>query len=280
MKFNFFSLESTLLKKETIMRTWNRVLLVCLAATASALAIAAAVPGAGLNATAHDFASASSGVLSTQIPPNTANSVGLCTYCHTPHSALSQALLWNHKLSAATFTWDEAKTAGGTPYASMAPGYKGPTVKCLSCHDGTVAIGDINLYQEQSPVIRNTMQITGMHQIASGGKLNGSHPVGMPYPFGGVASTYNTVTTGLDVVLTEFQAEPRTVGGANAKVKLYQTNTSGTPVGGATNGLTGIECSSCHDPHNKQTTDELFLRGKVAGSTKEDGYICLQCHIK
>lgn len=41
---------------------------------------------------------------------------------------------------------------------------------------------------------------------------------------------------------------------------------------------TGIECSSCHDPHNKASVDEFFLRGELKGSTS--AYICLKGHIK
>jgi hypothetical protein len=252
-----------------------------------------AAPGAagGILGTHHDFASGTAGTdfLTTQGNTaagvgNLANQVGLCSYCHTPHSAQSTLLLWNHSLSANTFSWDILKTSGGTFYASMAPTYKGPTVKCLSCHDGSVAIGDVSWYKE-GPGVFNTFKV-GSNPLTPGadlistatGGMKGNHPVGMAYPFGQSTSTYNGTTTGGQVVLTEFQADPTTAT-AVAKIKLY-TDTGGAITAGPTAGATGLECSTCHDPHNKATTDDLFLRAKIAGSTQADGYICTQCHIK
>lgn len=265
----------------------NRIInkLVVAAAMALPMLVMAATPGAGLLNTRHDFASKAV-YMATQTDGagglNPAvNSVGLCSYCHTPHSALSTSLLWNHNLSAATFTWDEATTTGGTPYASITPAYKGPSVKCLSCHDGSVAVGDVALYME-GPNVWNTFKITGGAQIGAkggvAGAMGGNHPIAMPYPLGNAASTYNTKTTGAAVVLTEFVAAPEKTNGTN--VKLYNDSGSGSITAGGAAGKSGIECSSCHDVHNKASVEDLFLRGKIAGSAAADGYLCLQCHIK
>ncbi len=269
------------------MNTKTRALVVGLA-LAFPVAALAGLPATGILGTHHDFAQRSQ-FMATQTPTGdgvtvdgTTNSVGLCSYCHTPHGASSTSLLWNHSLSTNTFTWDDAKTSGGTNYASITPSYKGPTVKCLSCHDGSVAIGDVGWYKE-GPGVFNTFKVTGTDLITkvASNKLSGNHPVGMAYPFGQAKNTYNSTTTGANVVLTEFQADPQTpfAPGVAASIKLY-TDTGGLITNGATAGTSGLECSTCHDPHNKATTDDLLLRGKLAGSTKADGYICLQCHIK
>ena len=239
-------------------------------------AFAVVVPGAGLAGTDHDF---------TGLASNT-TTIGLCSYCHTPHSAISTSLLWNHKLSANTFAWDDAKTTGGTNYASLAPTYKGPTVKCLSCHDGSVAIGDVAVYKG-APGVYNPDKVGGdpvptpamtAKMIGAGGNMKGNHPVGMPYPFGQATSTYNGITVGANVTLQEFDAAP-TSSGAIAAIRLF--NDTGTLItAGAVAGKSGMECSTCHDPHNKAATDDFFLRGKIAGADKAGGYICLQCHVK
>jgi hypothetical protein len=271
------------------------------------MALAMAMPGlvlategaaGGLLATAHDF-STTAGYLPTQQRPGSgtagavtaypsANVVGLCAYCHTPHSAYSTSLLWNHKASTnASFGWTDTTTAGGTTFATLnSATYKGPTVKCLSCHDGTVAIGDVALFNQRGTAAAsngpwNTYKITDpIFLMGVGGSLNGNHPVGMPYPYGQVKNTYNGIQTGPDVLLDQYVADPESL--ANTKIKLY--NNAGPDInGGASAGISGIECSSCHDPHNKQTVDTLFLRGKIAGSTQAGvgpGYICVSCHIK
>jgi hypothetical protein len=256
--------------------------------TGAALALptlaCAQVIGGGILGTLHDFASQTgdgSFYKTTQAGSTAANTVGLCTFCHTPHSAQTTKLLWNHRLSASNFTWDVATTSSGTAFPTLASTYSGPTVKCLSCHDGTIAIGDVSMYKGAAGVY-NTYKITDpIFQIAKGaiaGNMKGNHPVGMPYPFGAAVNTYNGVTTNANVVLTEFQANPVNANGQ--KVKLYNDTGVGVIVSGAVAGKSGIECSSCHDPHNKLATDDLFLRGKVAGSTAAGGYLCLQCHIK
>ena len=283
------------------MKLFKQALLVSVVMTLPVMAMATnLVPlagGTGLLGTAHDFASftgdsanysitAASGVGNTG-----ANRVGLCTYCHTPHSAQSTLLLWNHKMtSTASFKWDEATTTGGTPYATLTPAYKGPSIKCLSCHDGSVAIGDVSIYQDVPNATLNSFKVGGLaggsalveRIIGGGGAMKGNHPVGMAYPLNNVAGTYNSTTTGPNVTLTEFQGNPVATSTTSlTHIKLYNDTTGGgNIVGGAVAGTSGIECSTCHDPHNKASTDDLFLRAGLAGSAATDGYICLQCHIK
>ena len=254
-----------------------------LAAFALAPAVCFALPGdpgTGLTLTPHDFVAG---------PANTngTTAVGLCTFCHTPHKAQSTKLLWNHTLSANTFSWSDATTTtGGTTLPNIAPAYQGASVRCLSCHDGTVAIGDVSWFN-QGPTVANATkmgaapgQVNNEFTISGGGlggaDMKGNHPVGVPFPFGNVAGTYNAITTGAQVDVNEWQADPTLNG-----IRLF-TNTGTSFTAGATAGKTGIECSSCHDPHNGvnkvPTTSDFFLRGDYTGNTA--AYICLKCHKK
>lgn len=267
----------------------SRVLIFALAIMAllPASSFAANTPGAGLTNTPHDFVNAPAG--GANGIPNTAGGVGLCTFCHTPHKAITTQLLWNHTLSSNTFSWDVAKTTAGTTFPSFAGGtYKGPTAKCLSCHDGSVAVGDIAWYKESAANI-STFKMgdiagngddTSHFVVGAGGSMKGNHPVAMPYPYNNAANSYNGSTTGAAAVLTEWQAAPVS-SGSPAFIRLFNdASGTGDISAGAVSGKTGIECSSCHDPHNKATVDDWFLRGKITGATQADGYICLQCHIK
>lgn len=242
-------------------------------AVATILAFAPAVawgaPGGGLAGTAHDFSSKGGGV-------------GVCTFCHTPHRAITTQLLWNHTLSSATFSWDVAKTTAGTNFPSFkGDTYTGPSAKCLSCHDGTVAVGDIAWWNEGKPVVpldntKHTWPDTFNVGATGGvvGSMKGNHPVAMPYPYLGAANTYNGTTTGAGATLGEWVTTPA------SPIRLFNDDGSGIISAGVVAAKTGIECSSCHDPHNKASVDDLFLRGKMRGSTLADGYICVQCHIK
>lgn len=233
--------------------------------------LAWAGPGDGIAGTAHDFSNRSvtggNGETFT---------TGECTFCHTPHKALQTLLLWNHTLSTNTFTWDVPATTAGTKFPSFkGDTYKGPTAKCLSCHDGSVAIGDVAWFGEGKPAapLDTTKHGSGdVFNIGFGGNMAGNHPVAMPYPFNNAKNTYNGVTTGDPATLNEWQPTPL------LPVRIFNDDGSGNITAGAVTLKTGLECSSCHDPHNKAAVDDLFLRGKIGGN--DTNYICLKCHIK
>ena len=230
-------------------------------------------PAGGLPGTAHDFTGNAHLV-------GGSGSVGLCVFCHTPHSGKSTQLLWNHTLSKTAFDYGVPATTAGTRYAKFTgDSYKGPSAKCLACHDGTVAIGDVGLSSAGAGVLSADRIGTGgfaaSSQIGAGGSMAGNHPVAMPYPYGKMANTYNGITNGPQLAPAEWVADPS----AN-NIRLYCDDGAGNIVGKPKAGATGIECSSCHDPHNKASRDSFFLRGKLAGATQASGYLCLQCHIR
>jgi len=231
--------------------------------------------GTGLLNSSHDFtANAAEG----------APTVGLCTFCHTPHKAASTLLLWNHTLSHSTFAWDVAATTAGTALPSFAGNvYTGPSAKCLSCHDGSVSIGDVGWFSGGGRTGGNSLNSGGITNIKNQvgyynrqrGNMTGTHPVAIPYPLNGAPSVYNGSTTGARLATNDFVPDP-----TGNNIRLYSDLGGGQIVGKVTAGQTGIECTSCHDPHNKAANDVYFLRGKLVGATVADGYLCLQCHIK
>lgn len=233
----------------------------------------AGVPGSGIQGTEHDF------TLLTNNDPT--EPLGLCTFCHTPHKALKTLLLWNHTLSQNTFNWDVSTTTAGTTFPTIVGNaYKGPTAKCLSCHDGSVAVGDVAWFDEASrtganalnPDTMNVIDPTGAHLVGGGGNMSGNHPVAMPYPYLNGSNTYNQSATGSSITLTEWQATPV------APVRLYNDDGAGNISQGPVAGKSGIECSSCHDPHNKKSPGDMFLLGSLNGT--DTSYLCLKCHMK
>jgi len=227
--------------------------------------------GDGIVGSPHDF------VGKTQ----NATAIGVCTFCHTPHKASQTALLWNHTASAnATFSWDVATTTGGTNYATFANTYEGSTTKCLACHDGSVAIGDVNWFRGQSWNGANALNLEKVAEgdvksVGYGGDLSGNHPVAMPYPYANQANTYNAITSGDGLAFDEWIANPVTLGirlfsDTGTEISAIDSSHVGTDV--------GIECSSCHDPHNKKATGEFFLLGSLTGN--DTNYICMKCHVK
>ncbi len=169
-----------------------------------------------------------------------------CNGCHVPHAASGGTiLLWNRAYSTKDFKWSDAtKTSGGTTLPTNIKSWAGTTRNCLSCHDGTLTT------------------IPFGTQISTG-DLKGSHPVAVPYPFDGKANTYNANTTyGLTAgtPVTGWVLSP-------TKVKIYSDPAV------VTNNR-GIECASCHDPHD-DTTNTNYLRDTLTASA-----ICTKCHVK
>lgn len=224
--------------------------------------------------TRHNFQLATNNV---RVAPGTPED-GLCVFCHTPHKGQASLLLWNHRVSSSNYTWSDVasaggRTTGGTSYPTNLRTWTGSTAKCLSCHDGTVSIG--SLYWSDAtanpnipmtgPDVNAAGQLTNAtYRItdATGADLAGNHPVGVPYPYDRLASTYNGITSGPDVVLSEWVARP-------TGVKVFGTGGGGAPAAGAA----GVECASCHNPHG--TPNRYMLRVTTASSQ-----LCLSCHQK
>ncbi|HEX4885846.1 MAG TPA: cytochrome c3 family protein, partial [Casimicrobiaceae bacterium] len=209
--------------------------------------------------------------------------IGLCTKCHTPHQAKSQTLLWNHTLSNVSYKWDDPNTTAGTPYSTFkGDTYKGPTTKCLSCHDGLLASTDGMWFNRQfvsgSAYVAPSWALDSGHEVAHGANISKTHPVAMPYPLNGASNTYNFVANGGNIEPTEWVADPMSTN----KIRLFRDDGSGNIIAGVLPGRTGIECTSCHDVHNgARVKDIMLLTGKLTGSdTAPGGYICTQCHKK
>ena len=103
-------------------RTWTSLGLAC--ALCSLLAFAAS---AGIVGGAHDFSG------------NGWSGGEICIPCHTPHDAnqdVDYSPLWNHEVNIGT-----AYTLYSSPTLDEQPEQpRGPSLLCLSCHDGVTAI--------------------------------------------------------------------------------------------------------------------------------------------
>lgn len=126
--------------------------------------------------------------------------------------------------------------------------YKGPTTKCLSCHDGLLASTDGMWFNRQflsgSKYVAPPGSLNSGHEVAEGENMSKSHPVAMPYPLNGAPNTYNFVKNGTNIEPAEWVADPM----ASNKIKLYQDNGAGDIIAGTVAGKTGIECSPATTP--------------------------------
>ncbi len=190
----------------------------------------------------------------------------LCVFCHIPHNANPAAPLWNHSTTAATYqmyTSDYLTRAG---YAT--PSDVGQRSRlCLSCHDGTVAIGSVYMLRGQSlssPIAMSGVAAEGRMPTTAAGflgtDLRNDHPVSIKYDTG-ITLNFGSGSRTMELKTPAPPINPKPYQG----VKLYGS------VSGTIQGY--VECSSCHDAHND--ANSKFLVVSNAG-----GALCTSCHNK
>lgn len=161
----------------------------------------------------------------------------VCIFCHTPHHATRVMPLWNRQLSSIIYN------LYGSPTMRARPGQPtGASRLCLSCHDGTIALG--NLASTSVPV----EMIGGITRMPAGDTnigydLADDHPISFAY----------------------------TAALASARGELKDPATL-PPEISLEDGLM-LQCTSCHDPHKNQ--HGMFLVMSNQGSA-----LCLSCHDK
>jgi hypothetical protein len=100
------------------------VMMVCLAMAGQAIA--------GVKDSLHNLSASGPGNV------RAANAVAICDFCHISHSADSSAPLWNRRYPDTVYVPYSSSTAVAQPGQPT-----GNSLLCLSCHDGTIALGEV-----------------------------------------------------------------------------------------------------------------------------------------
>ena len=160
----------------------------------------------------------------------------ICKFCHTPHNASVRTPLWNRTVGAGPYTLYASSTLNailGQP--------DGASILCLSCHDGTIAMGT---------VIRGPAAITMTGTVIPAGKnrletdLSNDHPISFTY----------------DAALATADGQLRQPNAITAPVKLSSAK---------------VQCTACHDPHKNLAGGASFLV-----TTSRTSALCLSCHTR
>lgn len=167
----------------------------------------------------------------------------VCLFCHTPHRAIDvqpgvyAGPLWNHVLGTQPYT-----PYGSTTAKASIDQPTGASKMCLSCHDGTVALGMIG---SQTNTIEMAGGVTAMPAGRSnlGTDLSDDHPISFKY----------------DTVLVTANGELKDPATLTGKVRL--------------DGRSELQCTSCHDPHNNQYGKFMVMENTASA-------LCVTCHEK
>ncbi len=161
-----------------------------------------------------------------------------CAYCHAPHSGLNTGL-WNQKLTKQTYATYSSSTEKNNVTQPMLGAVSN---QCLSCHDGTVAVGATVAYGQVTT--RGSMNAADVF----GSNLQSSHPFSLALPL------QDNIDLAASLAANGSTADP------TGAVKLIKGN---------------VECTSCHNPH-VQAKDPVSLNFLVKDSS--NGQLCLACH--
>ncbi len=193
----------------------------------------------------------------------------ICVFCHAPHATTEGKPLWNRNMSDTEYNTYKSEYMDRTNYPKSnnlgrqanEPGSLSRL--CLSCHDGTIAVGSV--YALKGSELGNALiEMSGL--VASGklslgdmgflgDNLSLHHPVGIKY------DSSITIPFNSGIKTIELRDTP------SGPVKLYKYA-----------GEQYIECSSCHDPHS---ANKKFLRlENNLNHASNINNICNSCHEK
>lgn len=248
----------------------------------------------------HNFAAGSGGVEAT-------SESRICIFCHTPHNAsldssLINGPLWNHTLSTKSFAgakWTPgiynqlpfSNDVGWVNTYSTQPNLPdGSSRMCLSCHDGTIGVGDILSGSDISMVSDTCIDSNG--KITSGctgnlliTDLQTKHIVSIPMNQYLIDNSTAACTDGSSTIGLTYPWTGSNPQGTTVLLRPTATTTfsnSGVSFSTPPNNKYrtgynyGVQCSTCHDPHywsgTANTVGYKFL------VTSSQSALCKACH--
>ena len=180
--------------------------------------------------------------------PITGGMGSACQYCHAPHSGIegtpgvSGTPLWSQKLSSVQ-TYQQYTSGTMVNKTNPMPPLGSDSTLCLSCHDGTVAVGTLTPYGQ--------IAMSGSLQGTSadlGTNLQSTHPFSFVTPLQPAANLWPSLT-----------ANPPATQDTTGHVQLINGN---------------VECGSCHNPH----VQNIDASGYFLAIDNSQSALCLACH--
>ena len=215
---------------------------------------------------------------------NPADPATVCSPCHTAHHADSSVIpLWSHASSVAPsfFMYNTANVTGlGDSVTSLqseatiSAQPAGPSMACLSCHDGVTAI---NAYGD---VGRSGYGNSGPISLASaviGTDLTHSHPISL---------TYSPAIVGTGAGQDKWLWNPNTANVILPNDPNFVQGNSMTINNFLLKGQNRLECTSCHDVHNQEgtpyniTSNPKLVKINGVDSSGVGSVLCRSCHNK
>jgi predicted CXXCH cytochrome family protein len=192
-----------------------------------------AQPGIGvISGTPHNLSTSGPGLIKST------NEKRICVFCHTLHNASpDDPYLWNRSQPADNYLPYQSSSLYATVDQPT-----GVSKMCLSCHDGTIALGQL-LYAPQEIPFEGGIRFLPQGASKIGTDLSDDHPISFTYD------------NALAIANNEL-ALPATL---PAEIRLDSDQQ--------------LQCTSCHDPHNNQFGKFLVMQNSYSA-------LCTSCHTR
>jgi len=145
----------------------------------------------------------------------------ICIFCHTTHNCVPNAPMWNRKSKGTVYTLYNSSTLDAIPGQP-----DGSSILCLSCHDGTIALGDVA--NKTKPISMNSP----LKKDNLTTDLSNDHPVSFVYNSSLAAIDGQLKTPPLSNVILDSQSK--------------------------------VQCTSCHDSHKNNFTNFLLASNEFS----------------
>lgn len=222
----------------------DRRLLIGALVASCALVSTISVAGAptGIESTRHNLSVSGPG------PVRATNESEICVFCHAAHVRTDETPLWNRVSSGRVdYRPYSSPLMGSTP-----AGVNGSSLLCLSCHDGTIALGQLSNRREPLRMARTDAagRLRADSPSNLGTDLSGSHPISV---------SLRDALQRRDSAARTWLREPA------GPLEESLLDVRGQ-----------VQCTSCHDPHS----DPAALGAPVPPFWKGESFseVCVACH--
>ncbi len=176
----------------------------------------------------------------------------VCIFCHAPHNSAPTRPLWNRATPVDAYQIYSSRALDALPGQPT-----GASKMCLSCHDGTIALGSVLSRGTPIAMAGGVGAMPAGHGNV-GTDLRDDHPVSFSY----------------DAALASRDLKLRGPGTLPASIRLDANSE--------------MQCTTCHDAHNnalgkflvmQNANSEMCVSCHTMGSTNITGHAnCSDCH--
>jgi predicted CXXCH cytochrome family protein len=216
-----------------VMRPWLRPIF-CLGSMLSLLAVANLVAfgqNSSIVHSPHNLSASGPGSIRATAEEQ------VCIFCHTAHNASDIRPLWNRFDPSSVYTVYASDSLVAEPGQPT-----GASKMCLSCHDGTIAIGSVISRDQPIHLVGGVTTMPSSARGYIGTDLSDDHPISFRYD--------STLATRNPKLL-----DPRSL---PAAMRLDHNQE--------------LQCTTCHDPHNN-------MHGSFLVMSNENSAMCRSCHV-